>query len=170
VNRDVSSQTVAGVSINSVGQFINDYYQTIQPFNYQQVIASVLNLMTGAVSIKANIGFNELEESSKFSLLINRILGLCYDEKEQIDVSGISKIGELDGVDDSFFELTDVDLRNIELQIANIQRGVVTFEDCGNVELPVEVDEILSQLVDLSEENEVTESEKIIDSISQNKK
>jgi hypothetical protein len=170
INRDVSSQTVAGVSINSVGQFINDYYQTIQPFNYRQVIASVLNLMTGAVSIKANIGFNELEESSKFSLLINRILGLCYDEKEQIDVSGISKIGELDGVDDSFFELTDVDLRNIELQIANIQRGVVTFEDCGNVELPVEVDEILSQLVDLSEENEVTESEKIIDSISQNKK
>jgi hypothetical protein len=170
LNRQETSLTSVSEPLNFVGQFVNDYYQTIQPFYYKQVIANVINSMTGAISIKAQIGYNQLEETSKFELLIGRILGLCFDEKEQIDVSGISKIGELDGVDDSFFELTDVDLRNIELQISNIQRGVVTFEDCGNVELPVDVDDLISRLVDLSEEDEVNESEKIIDSISQNKK
>ena len=71
---------------------------------------------------------------------------MCFDSRREIDVSGVAKVAELDGVDDTFFELTEVDLRQIEIKIDNIQNGVVEFEDCGNVKLPVNYDDILNDL------------------------
>jgi hypothetical protein len=176
LDREDAPVTSSGVSLNSVGQFITDYYSTIQLYSIPQVIATIVNQLTGAVSIKARFGFGQLEEQSKFNLLLMRILGLCFDEREEIDVSGVSKIGELDGVDDSFFEFNEVDLRNIELDIANVQEGVAVFEDCNNVRLPVNADEITSQLVDFANQisgqtNDQTVSniENILDSLSKNK-
>lgn len=176
LEREQTSTNPVGTKLNFVGQFINDYYSTIQIINPTQILGSVINMMTGFVSIEGKIGFKEIEEQNKFILLIQRILGLCFDDREQIDVSGIAKIAELDGIDDSFFELTDVDLRNIELAISNIQRGVVVFQDCDNIELPVNSKEITGRLVDLSSKSSgmtkdeiITESEKILDSLSENK-
>ena len=40
-------------------------------------------------------------------------MGLCFDNRKEIDVSGIAKLAELDDIDESFFEFTDIDLRNI---------------------------------------------------------
>lgn len=176
LEREETTTNPLGTKLNFVGQFINDYYSTIQIINPTQILASVINMMTGFVSIEGKIGYKEIEEQNKFILLIQRILGLCFDEREQIDVSGISKIGELDGVDDSFFELTDVDLRDIELQVANIQKGVVVFQDCDNVEVPVNSNEITMRLVDftnrasgMTKDEIISESEKILDTLSENK-
>ena len=102
-------------------------------------------------------------------------MGLCFDNRNEIDVSGTAKIAPLDGVDDSFFELTEVDLRNIEVAVSNIQNGVMEFEDCDNVKLPVDADALIEQLVDLRDNisgqtisDQVAALEAIIDSISQN--
>ena len=176
LDRDDAAVTPDGVTLNQVGQFITDYYSTIKPFTIPQVIATMVNYLTGAVSIKAQVGFGELDSQSKFTLLLNRILGLCFDERQEIDVSGISKIGELDGVDESFFEFSEVDVRNIETDIANIQEGIAVFEDCNNVKLPVEANSLVSELVDfadqisgLTKDQTVTSIENILDSISKNK-
>lgn len=176
LDREDSQKTASGVSLNSIGQFITDYYSTIQLYSIPQVVATVINYLTGAISIKGRLGYGQQEAQSKFTLLLMRILGLCFDEREQIDVSGISKIGELDGVDETFFEFNEVDLRNIEDNISNIQEGVAVFEDCNNVKLPVNADEIVSQLVDFAnqisgqtKDQTVTNIENILDSISQNK-
>jgi hypothetical protein len=100
---------------------------------------------------------------------------LCFDSRREIDVSGVAKVAELDGVDDSFFELTEIDLRNIEVAVSNIQNGVMEFEDCDNVKLPVDADSLIEQLVDLRDNisgqtisDQVAALEAIIDSISQN--
>jgi hypothetical protein len=53
----------------------------------------------------------------------------------------------LDGVDDSFFELNEIDLRNIEVQISNVQNGVMEFEDCGNIRLPVDSTVLMDELI-----------------------
>ena len=45
--------------------------------------------------MKAKIGFGELDNQSRTSLLIQRILGLCFDNRREIDVSGVAKIAEL---------------------------------------------------------------------------
>jgi len=123
----------SGVTVNRVGEFISDYYSTIKLVDNVDVTAQLVNIVSQAINIKAEVGFGELDKQSRFALIVQRILGLCFDNRREIDVSGIAKIGELDGVDETFFELNEIDLRNIELQIANIQKGVMEFEDCENV-------------------------------------
>jgi hypothetical protein len=168
LEREQTQTTSSGFPINQVGKFIKDYYSTIELVTFPQVMATLLNYMTGFVSIKAKIGFGELDAQNKYVLLLQRILGLCFDDRTEIDVSGISKLGELDGVDDSFFEFTEVDLRNIEANISNIQEGVVVFEDCDNVKLPVDVDTIIAEINNISgntNEELVTSMENVVNSI-----
>ena len=171
INREDGSGNIS----NNVGEFINDYYSTIKLIDNVDIGANSVNILSGAVSFKAQVGVGQLSEQSKFGLLVQRILGLCFDSRREIDVSGVSKIAELDGVDDSFFELTEIDLRNIDAIISNVQNGVMEFEDCNNVKLPVDSDSLISQLVDLrdnlenlSTSDQVLAIESIIDSISQN--
>jgi HPt (histidine-containing phosphotransfer) domain-containing protein len=160
---------------NNVGEFINDYYSTIKLVDTVDIGANIVNILSGAISFKAQVGIGQLNEQSKFDLLVQRILGLCFDSRREIDVSGVAKVAELDGVDDSFFELTEIDLRNIEVAVSNIQNGVMEFEDCDNVKLPVDADSLIEQLVDLRDNisgqtinDQVAALESIIDSISQN--
>jgi hypothetical protein len=160
---------------NNVGEFINDYYSTIKLVDTVDIGANIVNILSGAISFKAQVGIGQLNEQSKFDLLVQRILGLCFDSRREIDVSGVAKVAELDGVDDTFFELTEIDLRNIEVAVSNIQNGVMEFEDCDNVKLPVDADSLIEQLVDLRDNlsgqtisDQVAALEAIIDSISQN--
>lgn len=163
-----------GLTVNKVGEFVVNYYDTIKIVDDVDFTAQLTNLLTGAVSIKAQVGVGELENASKFAILIQRILGLCFDGREEIDVSGIAKIAELDGVDDSFFEFTEVDLRNIEQQISNIQLGIIQFEECDNISLPVNSNQIVEQLNDfrnqsgMTPERSVETINKILDSIVEN--
>ena len=135
--------------------------------------AQIVNLLSGAISTQAQVGFGDLQNQSKFFLLVSRILGLCFDDRREIDVSGVSKVAELDGVDDNFFELNEIDLRNIELEISNVQNGIMEFEDCDNIKLPVDSGSLVSQLIDFRDvqqeetvEEQVKNLEQIIDSLS----
>jgi hypothetical protein len=160
---------------NNVGDFLNDYYSTIKIFDSVDMTAALLNVISGAISIKSNLSADEITENSKFYLILQRILGLCFDSRREIDVSGISKIAELDGVDESFFEFTEVDLRNIDVIVTNVQNGVVEFEDCNNIKLPVDFENIVSQLIEFrsslsgqTTEQQVNTISTIIDSLYQN--
>jgi hypothetical protein len=132
--------------VNKVGEFLIDYYKTIKVVDFETIIPAIIESLTGAISIQASVGFTEAENTSKFLLLIQRVLGLCFDNAKEIDVSGVAKIAELDGIDESFFEFTDLDLRNIQQRVSNIQNGVVEYENCGNVKLPIDSLSILESL------------------------
>jgi hypothetical protein len=132
---------------NKVGEFLKDYYSTIKLIDSVDFGAALVNILSGAISIKSNLSSQQVEEGTKFELILQRILGLCFDSRTEIDVSGISKVAELDGVDNKFYDLTEVDLRNIQNRVSNIQQGVVEFEDCGNVKLPVDSETIIDELV-----------------------
>jgi hypothetical protein len=160
---------------NNVGDFLNDYYSTVKLVDSVDITASLMNVLSGAISMKANLSADQITQNSKFYLLLQRILGLCFDSRREIDVSGISKIAELDGVDETFFEFTEVDLRNIDLNVTNIQNRVVEFEDCGNIKLPVDYENVVSQLIDFrstlsgqTTEQQVESITSIIDSLYQN--
>jgi hypothetical protein len=160
---------------NSVGQFLNDYYSTIKLVDPVNVAGSLMNYASNAVSIKAGFKFKRLSDETRFERIITRILGLCEDNRKEIDVSGVAKISELDGVDDTFFELNEVDLRILEKKISNIQLGIVTYESCGDVNLPVDADAILDDLVELRDsvsgktpQQTVIAIENIIDNYAQN--
>ena len=160
---------------NNVGDFLIDYYSTLKLVDSVDITSSLINVLSGAISMKANLSADQITQNSKFYLLLQRILGLCFDSRREIDVSGISKIAELDGVDETFFEFTEVDLRSIDLNVTNIQNKVVEFEDCNNIKLPVDYENIVSQLIDFrstlsgqTTEQQVESISSIIDSLYQN--
>lgn len=136
-------------SVNKVADFMTDYYKSIRVAGFEETMASVMNSLSGAISIKGDIGAVQADDATKFELILQRILGLCFDNKKEIDVSGISKLAELDGVDETFFEFTEIDLRNIDQKITNIKNGVVQFQNCDNVLLPVDADNILNGINNL---------------------
>lgn len=159
---------------NKVGDFITDYYKSIQLVDTNNLFAQLMDQVSGAVSMEAKVGYGELDEKNKFILILQRILGLCFDSKKEIDVSGNSKVAELDGIDESFFQFTDIDLRYIDDTIANIQNGVVEFEDCDNVKLPVDSKSILNNLIKFNSITNVKDEEalanQLTDILTQNDK
>ena len=137
-------------SINKVGEFLADYYGSIKVVDTTNIMASIMESLSGFASIGLDVGTNEIEDATKFELIIQRVLGLCFDSRKEIDVSGIAKLSELSDIDDSFFEFTDLDLRFIESRIQNIKNGVVEFVGCDNVKVPVDFNSIFSSLNNLN--------------------
>jgi hypothetical protein len=135
---------------NKVGSFLSDYYGTIKVTETTNIMASIMESLSGAISISANVGVGETRDKTQFGLILQRILGLCFDNREEIDVSGIAKIAELDGIDQSFFEFDEIDLRIIDNRVNNVKEGVTEFEDCENVKVPVDTDAILENLNSLN--------------------
>ena len=152
---------------NKVGEFLKDYYSTIKLIDSVDFTAALVNIISGAISINSNLSSQQVEEGTKFELILQRILGLCFDSRSEIDVSGVSKVAELDGVDNKFFDLTEVDLRNIQNRVSNIQQGVVEFEDCGNVKLPVDYVTLTDELVKFRDTVDVLGINAQVDAITQ---
>lgn len=177
INKENSPTNDQGLKLNKVGQFLKDYYGTIKLVDNVNITASIVNLLTGAIDVKLKVGFGELNQNKKFFILLQRILGLCFDDRREIDVSGNAKVAELDGVDESFWELNEIDLRNIDLSISENQNGIVEFEGCEGIKLPIESESLVQQLQELREtfndsniEENTAKIESIIDSISNNPK
>lgn len=135
---------------NKVSEFFKDYYSSIDLIDYQYLFTNLINQLTGAISIEKKDGDKKLIDFTKFLMIMKRIFGMCFDETKEIDVSGVAKISQTDVVDDAFFEFNEVDLRYIDSVISDIKLGVVEFEDCGTVKLPVDVNAVLDTLESLT--------------------
>jgi hypothetical protein len=140
---------------NKVGEYVSDYYKTIKLVDTHNIMSSIMDSLCGAVSNKSSIGIGEVQDQTKADIILQRILGLCFENKKEIDVSGISKLSEVDGpLDDSFFEFTEIDLRNIDLKVQNVMNGVIEFIECDNVKLPVDTDSVINDLSNLIHVND----------------
>ena len=64
-------------------------------------------------------------------------------------VDGVAKIAELGDIDDKFFELTEIDLRNIDQRVTNFQNGVIEYLECTNAKLPVNANQINDAIINL---------------------
>jgi len=159
-------------SQNLVGQFITDYLKTIRIVDTKNIYIQLFQFLFGHMSIQLNAGVESIADQGYFEKLLARILGLCFDSREEIDVSGIAKVAPLDGIDESFFELTDVDLRQIESEISNIKLGVFEYEDCTTIKQPYnsnEVQNTLSQILFVDDDN-VAENTRILNEAIQSVK
>lgn len=145
-------------NLNRVSDFLRDYYKSIDMLNFDGLIVKILNSLNNFVDISAKVSTSDKETSTKFEKRIQRILGLCFDSTKEIDVSGNAKSSSLDTLDDSFFELTSVDLREIENQVNNMIMGVTEYEDCGTIKFPVNVQSTINNIIDI---RELPENQKI---------
>jgi hypothetical protein len=135
---------------NLVTEFIEDYYKTVKVVDFKNIFAQLMNQLTGAISIEKGTGDGMLEDLNKILLILKRLLGLCFDSNKEIDVSGTAKVSEFDKVDDSFFEFSEIDLRIIESKVSDIKNGVVEFEDCDVLKLPVDSGSIVDAISTLN--------------------
>jgi hypothetical protein len=145
-------------NLNRISDFLRDYYKSIDMLDFDGLMPKIMNSLTNFIDISANLSTSDKEEQSKFEKIIQRVLGLCFDNTKEIDVSGTAKLSALDTLDQSFFEMSPTDLRNIESEVNNMVMGVTEFEDCGNVKLPVNTQSIFE---DLNEIRELPENEKV---------
>lgn len=152
-------------NLNRISDFLRDYYKSIDMLNFDNLMVKIMNSFNNFVDISANVSTSEKEMSSKFEKRLQRILGLCFDNTKEIDVSGNAKTSSLDTIDDSFFELTSVDLRQIETQVNDTINGVTEFEDCGNVKFPVDVESITNDIIDIQNLPENEKIDSFIESI-----
>ena len=134
---------------DNLGDFLRDYYGSIDIIDFQMVSVEIMNMLTNIIDISGGISVNQKEEQSKFEKILQRILGLCFDNNKEIDVQGTAKLGQLDNIDPSFFEMSPVDLKNIEVEVNNMIQGVTEFTDCNNVKLPVNTETLLDSLTQL---------------------
>ena len=157
---DINSQTIQGNfykvdlknrtnSVNKITEFLKDYYSTIKILDFKSFFGNLMNLICGAISIKRGDGKLDLAGLQKVMLILQRILGLCFDKTKEIDVTGSAKLSEGDSIDESFFEFTEIDLRVIDQVVSDIKLGVVEFEECDTVKLPVNTDDILTAINNL---------------------
>lgn len=124
-------------SRTTVSDFLRDYYGSIDILQFDVLSAEIMNSLTGAFDFSIGLSTDELREQKKFDLILKRIMGVCTDPTKKIDVSGTAKLSDQDLIDDGFFEVSNQELRFIEESINNTINGVVQFEDCGNLKLPV---------------------------------
>jgi len=167
----VPKQRVTGQKIK---EFIKDYYQSIEIIDFKNIFANLMNLLTGAISIEKGDGKDDLGEFYKIFIIIQRMLGLCFDGTKEIDVSGTAKVSENDNVDDSFFEFTDLDILFIDQSVSDTLNGVVEFEECENVKLPVDTSAIVNAINNLvfvpgtSNNNTIENATNITGALTQN--
>jgi len=167
----VPKQRATGQKIK---EFIKDYYQSIEIIDFKNIFANLMNLLTGAISIEKGDGKEDLGEFYKVFIIIQRMLGLCFDGTKEIDVSGTAKVSENDNVDDSFFEFTDLDILFIDQSVSDTLNGVVEFEECENVKLPVDTSAIVNAINNLvfvpgtSNNNTIENATNITGALTQN--
>jgi hypothetical protein len=133
----------------TVDEFLSDYYSTIDIIEFKTFFTYLSNFVTGAISFGQGEGGLKIASLQKALAINKRINCLCSDNTKEISVSSNSKVSEIDNADDSFFELTEVELRIIEQNVSNIKLGVVEFEDCDNIKVPLNVEALLSALDNL---------------------
>jgi len=131
---------------NKVDTFIKDYYSTIDVFDYKgffknlfnQVYGAFLNGIPGDTKSDSKGSNKTIEKDLKFLIIIKRLLGICSDAyQNEIDVSGIAKVSELEEIDDSYFEFSNVDLNYLYQTLSDIQLGVYEFVDCNLSKLTI---------------------------------
>lgn len=133
-----------------VTEFLKDYYKSINVVDLKNIFGQLMNQLTGAISIEKGDGDFQLTDLNKVLLVIKRLLGLCFDSTKEIDVGGTAKISEIDNIDESYFEFDEIDLRTIDQKISDIKLGVVEFEECDTVKLPVDSQSIVDAINNLN--------------------
>ena len=180
----VTAQTIQGnffkVELKSratgqkISEFLVDYFTSIQIFDFKNIFGNLMNMLTGCLSISKGDGKADLVMFQKVMIIIQRLFGFCEDNTKEIDVGGTAKIPSDGFVDDSYFEFTEIDLREIDTTINNIKNGVIEFENCDVVKLPVDITSILDSInnlnfiEDVNNNNSIDNASNITDVLTEN--
>ena len=132
---DVSTQkfNVSGLTGNTVNQFVEGYFSTVQLPNLKDVtkMSTLLTLKgDNSAPIGLDIGMNELNR------LLSKMLKSCNGAK----VNSLSKANfeTNDEIEETYFDFDDVEGIDLEEESRRFQK-VIKFKDCNDVVVPTDV-------------------------------
>jgi len=128
--------------LNYYTKFIFDYYDGLTIIDFSNFIKNIFNYLLNGADITQTESSSEIINKNKFMILIERLCGKCFDQSDNIDVSGISKIPELDDETNDFYTFSDIELLTIENNVNNYFNRIIDYEDCGVVNQPIDFDGI----------------------------
>ena len=134
MNWDTASQnfSVSGLTGNTVNEFIQGYYSTVELPNLKDVtkVSTLLTLKgDGGEPIGLDIGMNEL----------NRLLSKLLKSCNGATVNSLSKanFNTNDEIEESYFDFDDVEGIDLEEESRRFQK-VIKFKDCNDVNVPTD--------------------------------
>jgi hypothetical protein len=122
---------------NKVTEFLSDYFETIRLFDSNVFFSHLLNASLENFQVSKGARKIEIDDSTRFGLFVQRMLGQCLDNDEEISVSGIAKVPEVDDSSNTFFTTTPSEEIIIQEKIKNQEKGIIVLADCDNIELPI---------------------------------
>lgn len=138
---------------NRVSDFIKDYLKTNTLLEYKTFVTFLIEIVLGCVSADLKYGDNQLDDSTKFGLIVQRILGQCQDYNREIDVGGQAKYPEVDNSTETFFEFESNDIENVNERVQQIKVGIREFTSCDNVQLPINDSGYLTNTINQIDDN-----------------
>jgi len=139
-------------------EFLKDYFQNIKLIEMQNLLAALMEILTGFMSVRnKNINLDDIKAVQKFLNMVENILASCDGaDLGEISTDSVSHLSELYD-DDSFFEFNIEEERNIELESVRKSKNVISFESCGVIDVPVDnavVDDGLDDILSSANQDE----------------
>ena len=147
-----------------ITEFLRDYYNSIEMFQKPNFIAAIFESLTGSLSVELGKSSEQLNMEGKFGKFLKRLMGLCDDNNNDVDVSAIGHLEE-DEIDNSFFEFDAQDLREIQAETDLKMKGLIKFTDCTNIEKPVDINAINAGIDALINESNSSVSDIKVDNL-----
>tara|TARA_R110002020_G_scaffold111221_3_gene256824 strand:+ start:349 stop:2463 length:2115 start_codon:yes stop_codon:yes gene_type:complete len=139
-------QIAAGTKFTFV-EFLKDYFGNIKLIELQNFLGALMEILTGFMSVRnKNFSIENLLGLQKLMASINKMLESCDGMDMQTSTDSVNALSELH-TDDSFFEFSVEEMRNIEIETQKKSENVISLLSCGIIDIPVD-NEILDEGVD----------------------
>ena len=132
-------------------EFLKDYFDNIRLIEMQQLLAALLEILTGFMSVR-NKSFSivDLLGLQKFFASINKMLEECEGgDLPGPNTDSVSHLSELYD-DDSYFEFNVEEERNITLEVTRKSKNVLTLMSCDMLDIPIDnamIDDAVNEIL-----------------------
>ena len=120
-------------------ELLKDYFENIRLIEMQNLLGALMEILSGFMSVR-NQAFNieDLLGLEKFLNTIEKILESCDGaDLNEINTESVSHLSER-YEDDSFFEFSTEEERNISLEVTRKSKNVLTLQSCGTLDIPID--------------------------------
>lgn len=164
-------------------EWLKDYLQEANPiFNFATFLTVLTDIITGAISVKANKNLIETKKEVGFIRALKKIFGFCNEVNEnnvtdssnqilqqqqnnnQNNFNGDVFINNQSGVGGNIstnnvnnpFNFSFIDYEEIELESTLKHNNTIRFKSCGDLDITVNSDDIVNGLINMIEESNRT--------------
>ena len=138
---------VVGAQKFTFVEFLKDYFGNVRMIEIQNFLGALMEILSGFMSVRnKNFSIENMLGLQKLMASINKMLESCDGMDMHTSTDAVNKLSELHD-DDSFFEFSVEESRNIDIEVQKKSKNVISLLSCGIVDIPVD-NELLDKGVD----------------------